>query len=137
MPPALDDVECFELGGRRVTWRATPGHTQGSVVLIDETNRVVFDSDTAAPGAWLFLPESSTLAEYKAMLEDYLAFTTEHQIKCRYAGHTGKPLNNKSLAHLIKCVDAAMAKPGKGIRIKTLFGPARIVFAGGSLVFCT
>jgi len=136
LPQALDDIEVFDLGGRTVTWRATPGHTQGSVILVDENNHVAFDSDTAAPGAWLFLPESSPLEDYKKVLEDYLVFIQEQGITHRYAGHTGKALSARNLQQLISCVDTAMAKREKGIKVKTLFGAARIVFAGGSLLFC-
>ena len=133
---ALDDIESFDLGGRIVTWMHVPGHTQGSVAVVDESNKTIFDGDAAAPGAWLFLAESSTLPEYIAVLKKYSAFIEERGIERRYVGHTGKALGNKYLRQLIRCAEICEAKPNKGIKIKTMLGSARIVFAGGSLLFC-
>jgi len=132
----LDDVGVFDLGGRTVSWRHVPGHTQGSIAVIDETYKTAFDADACAPGAWLFLPESSSLSEYKKELESYLAFLEKSKIERRYVGHTGKALDTKHLQKLIKCVQVAIDKPKKGIKVKTLLGNTRIVFAGGSLLFC-
>ena len=133
---ALDDVPCFDLGERVVTWFHAAGHTQGSVVFVDEKYGTVFDGDASAFGAWLFLPESGSLPDYQTMLKNYLAFMEERGITRRYVGHSGKPLNNKWLRRMIRCVEVADSKPKKGIKISTLFGDARIVFAGGSLLFC-
>ena len=133
---ALESVESFDLGGRAVSWRHVPGHTQGSISVIDETYKTAFDADACAPGAWLFLPESSDLNEYQKELEAYLKFLEEKNIKHRYVGHAGKALDTKYLKKLIKCVSISIKKPRKGIKIKTLLGKARIVFAGGSLLFC-
>ena len=133
---ALESVESFDLGERTVLWRHVPGHTQGTISIIDELNKTAFDADACAPGAWLFLPESSNLNEYQKELESYLIFLEENNIKHRYVGHAGKALDMKYLKKLIKCVSISIKKPKKGIKIKTLLGKARIVFAGGSLLFC-
>ena len=135
-PQPLDDAESFDLGGRTVTWRHVPGHTQGSIAVIDETYKTAFDADACAPGAWLFLPESSSLTEYKKELESYLVFLENTKIERRYVGHAGKALGTESLQKLIKCVQVAIDKPKKGIKVKTILGNARIVFAAGSLLFC-
>ncbi|MDR1292087.1 MAG: MBL fold metallo-hydrolase [Clostridiales Family XIII bacterium] len=137
-PPllALDDRGRFELGGRTLSWRLVPGHTQGSIVVVDEEHATVFDTDAAAPGAWLFLPESSPLPEYRAELERYRAFLRERDIKRRYVGHAGKAFREGHIGKLIRCAEIAEAKPRKGIRVNSPLGDARIVFAGGSLLFC-
>jgi len=132
----LDGMEKIDLGGRSVSIRQVPGHTQGSVVIIDDAYHRAFDSDAAAVGAFLFLPESSPLPEYLAELKNYQAFLETRGIDFRYAGHSGAAMNKKWLKRLIRCVEIAIAKPKKGIKIKTLWGDARIVFAGGSLIFC-
>jgi len=132
----LDSIDSFDLGGRIVSWRHVPGHTQGSVAIIDEANKVAFDADACAPGAWLFLEESSPLPDYLKELESYRAFLDEHRIKHRYVGHAKKALSEKYLKQLIKCTQICINKPKKGIKKTTLLGKARIVFAGGSLLFC-
>jgi glyoxylase-like metal-dependent hydrolase (beta-lactamase superfamily II) len=132
----LDGIEQFDLGGRIVSWRLIPGHTQGSIALLDEQFNTVFDGDGAQPGAWLFLQESSGLGEYAAMLENYLSFLSENNVKRRYVGHTGTVLGLKSVTGLINCVKTAERKPAKGVKVKTLFGDARIVISSGSALFC-
>jgi len=137
-PPlkAIDDVNVFDFGNRTVSWRLVPGHTQGSIAVIDEKYNTAYDADACAPGAWLFLPESGSLNDYKKELERYLKFLEENKINRRYVGHTGKSLNQQSLAKLIKCVQTAIDKPKKGIKVNSILGKARIVFANGSLLFC-
>jgi len=133
---AIDDIKSFDLGNRTVSWRHVPGHTQGSIAVIDEKHNTAYDADACAPGAWLFLPESGRLNDYKKELESYLKFLEENKINCRYVGHTGKALDMKSLTKLIKCVQTATDKPKKGIKVNSILGKARIVFANGSLLFC-
>lgn len=132
----IDDIGSFDLGGRFITWKHIPGHTQGSIAIIDEANKTAFDADACAPGAWLFLEESSDLVSYLSELESYRTFLNEHNIKTRHVGHAEKALGRKYLEQLIKCVGICIKKPNKGIKIKSLLGKARIVFAGGSLLFC-
>jgi len=134
---AIDGIKSFDLGNRTIAWRHVPGHTQGSISVIDEKYNTAYDADACAPGAWLFLPESSNLREYKNELEHYQAFLEENNIKRRYVGHTGKALDAKYLRKLINCVQVSIEKPKKGIKVKTILGKARIIFAGGSLLFCS
>jgi len=132
---ALDEVEAFDLGGRVITWQPIPGHTQGSIAIIDEASKTAFDGDAAAPGAWLFLEESSNLPDYLVELEKYRTFLHERGILRRYVGHSGSALHDKSLKKLIQCVKISITKPNKGFKVKSPLGNARIVFAGGSLLF--
>ncbi|MCL2254778.1 MAG: MBL fold metallo-hydrolase [Lachnospiraceae bacterium] len=132
----LDKIESFDLGERIVGWTHIPGHTQGSVALVDKSNNTVFDGDAGAPGAWLFLEESSSLPEYLDTLNDYHDFMLTNNIANRYVGHSGKAIGIKHLKQIINCVETAIAKPRKGIKIKSILGNPRIVFAGGSLLFC-
>ena len=133
---AIDDIPSFDLGGRIITWRSVVGHTQGTIAIIDEAGGTAFDADAGAPGAWLFLPESSPLPVYKTQLEKYRDFMKEKGITKRFVGHSGKALGEKYIKNLIRCVEISIAKPKKGIKVKSAFGDVRIVFAGGSLLFC-
>ena len=133
---SLDDIKHFDLGERIITWYHVPGHTQGTIAFIDKSNSTAFDADACAPGAWLFLDESSPLPLYLEELKKYQAFLKEQGINKRYVGHSGKALREKYLGQLIRCTEIAISKPKKGIKMKTLLGNARIVFAGGSLLFC-
>ena len=136
LPLPLETVTEFDLGNRVVKWLPVQGHTQGSVVFIDEKYNTIFDGDAAAPGAWLYLEESSPLPQYVENLKKYLAFMEEHNIEKRYVAHTSKMVSRKRLKQLIDCAKTAIAKPKKGIKLKGTLGHCRIVFAKGSLLFC-
>lgn len=43
----LEDGQMFDLGGRRVTAYAAPGHTPGEMVFVDDRSRILFSGDAA------------------------------------------------------------------------------------------
>ncbi|HTM33566.1 MAG TPA: MBL fold metallo-hydrolase [Vicinamibacterales bacterium] len=61
----LHDGERIELGGRTLEVLLTPGHTPGSLSLLDRGRRVLFTGDTLYPAElYAHMPESS-LADYE------------------------------------------------------------------------
>lgn len=55
----LSGGEVLEFGDIRLEVIATPGHTPGSICLLDRERRLLFTGDTLVPGEmWLQLPES-------------------------------------------------------------------------------
>lgn len=63
--------ESFDLGGITVKTMAMPGHTQGSVMLFWEKEKLLFTSDAIGSGSlWMQLPESSSLEEYLIKLKE-------------------------------------------------------------------
>jgi len=58
----------FDLGGVKLRVLAMPGHTYGSVGLLEEERRVLLDSDSANGNTWMFLEESTPIYIYLAML---------------------------------------------------------------------
>ena len=71
LPPLelLDAGYTFDLGGRRLEVVPLPGHTPGSIGLLDRANRLLFSGDAVHSGQiWLQMPESSPLADFRAML---------------------------------------------------------------------
>jgi len=133
----LDDIKEFDLGDRIISWYPVPGHTQGSVAFIDEKNKKAFDADAAPVGAWLFLQESSPLPDYIESLENYHKFLSDKGITHHYLGHAATPLKIKSIKNLIRCSRLAIKKPNKGTKVNSMFGPARVIFAEGTLMFCS
>lgn len=57
----MEDGCVFELGGRRVTAVAVPGHTKGSVMFVDEGEKLVFTGDDINPDLWMHLPGCTDL----------------------------------------------------------------------------
>ena len=132
----LDDVKAFNLGGRTVHWMRLPGHTQGSCVFWDENYNTVFDSDAAATGVWLFLPEASHITEYRNNLTVYKRFLEENKVLRRYAGHMNKSAKAKRVQNLINCCDIVQLGKRNGKLLHMTLGDTRLVFAGGTIMFC-
>ncbi|MBN1875827.1 MAG: MBL fold metallo-hydrolase [Anaerolineae bacterium] len=71
------DGYCFDLGGRTLRVIAVPGHTPGSICLLDRQSRILFAGDSPRSGpVWLHMPVSLTVADlYRSMqrLQDFMA----------------------------------------------------------------
>jgi len=64
----LEDGMSFDLGGRRLEVMAAPGHTPGSMVVLDRENALLFSSDSVGSGfVWMQLPFCSALSAYGEM----------------------------------------------------------------------
>ena len=67
----------FNLGGRQLEVIETPGHTPGSICLVDRENKLLFSGDNNNTAVWLFLPESLHLSTYLISLRNLAARISE------------------------------------------------------------
>jgi len=67
----LQHLEVIDLGGRTLTVHHTPGHTEGSICLLDSRDNLLFTGDTFYPGMMFAHFEDSDLAVYQKSI-DYL-----------------------------------------------------------------
>lgn len=98
---AADTV--FDLGGLTAKVVDMTGHTQGSVGLLVLEKQTLFVSDSANEHIWMFLNESTTLAQYAKMLErvSTLDFDTF------FTGHSDKPHPKSDFQKYIKVASEA------------------------------
>ncbi|MFZ6027594.1 MAG: MBL fold metallo-hydrolase [Chloroflexota bacterium] len=73
-PPAafggLIDGDIFDLGDRTLQVIGIPGHTHGSICLLDQPGRRIFSGDAILPWpVWAHLDESTSLREYHRSLQ--------------------------------------------------------------------
>ena len=61
----------FDLGGRVIRFVSLPGHTEGSVVALDEQTQTVFAGDAINGGLFLFFDPAVQLAEYAGLLRAF------------------------------------------------------------------
>jgi hydroxyacylglutathione hydrolase len=66
---SVKDGHVFFLGGRQIQVIETPGHTPGSICLLDKENKLLFTGDNDNTAVWLFLPESRPLSVYLNSLQ--------------------------------------------------------------------
>ena len=84
----LSDGQVFELGGKRLEVISVPGHTPGSVVLLDRENEIIFTGDTVGSGSfWMQLPESLPLAAFDKNLDRLCEIVATYGGLTVYVGH--------------------------------------------------
>ncbi|MFP3042290.1 MBL fold metallo-hydrolase [Treponema primitia] len=70
----VNDGFTFDLGDRNIEVISVPGHTKGSIVLLDRSNKIVFSGDACNSNTLLFLPHSTPIHEYQESLEHFKRF---------------------------------------------------------------
>ncbi len=64
----LEEGHVFDLGGVRLEVLHTPGHTPGSICLLDRANRVLYSGDTVSHGPVYLCGPGCSSADYTASL---------------------------------------------------------------------
>lgn len=98
----LRDGHIFELGGRQLEVVATPGHTRGSICVLDRRSRRLFSGDTVCDwGILLHLDLASPPREYLKSVERLRELSgCFDEI---WPAHHRKPIDNRYLDEYIAC----------------------------------
>ncbi|MDR1643744.1 MAG: MBL fold metallo-hydrolase [Clostridiales bacterium] len=64
------DFSELDLGGRVVRFMEFPGHTPGSVMVLDEATKTIFAGDAVNAGIFLFFDEGLKLSAYASRLDE-------------------------------------------------------------------
>jgi hydroxyacylglutathione hydrolase len=97
---AVKEGFVFDLGGRSLEVIETPGHTPGSIVLLDEANKMLFSGDNNNSQVWMFLSESLPLETWLKSLEKLNRRAARFDIV--FPGHND-PLPGTFVAEEIEC----------------------------------
>jgi glyoxylase-like metal-dependent hydrolase (beta-lactamase superfamily II) len=103
----LKEGHAFDLGGRVIHTLHTPGHTPGSVVLLDEQTRTVYAGDAVNNGMFLFFEGCPTPKEYAATLQTLTGLSGYDRF-C--ISHSKEPLPFSYLNHFIGFLERASLK---------------------------
>lgn len=98
--------DSFDLGGRILKVIDAPGHTPGSICLLDEENRILFSGDTVSYGPVFLFGDHRDIREYRKTL-DKLSALSGYDIV--YPCHNTCPVSPEILSDLKACVDGALA----------------------------
>lgn len=63
----------FDLGGRTLEVLDIPGHSPGSIALLDRSNRIIFTGDTVSDGPVFIIDGDSDIEKYIASLDRLLS----------------------------------------------------------------
>lgn len=84
----------IDLGGRMIDVIKTPGHTKGSISIIDKHGKTAFIGDFINPwDTWLGLEESTNVKEYLDSLKYFRKIRDENGIEKIYSGHNLLPMS--------------------------------------------
>lgn len=99
-PLALPEDYVFDLGGRTLRVIHTPGHTRGSICLLDDMTGILFSGDTVqgTPAA-LLGTYAATISEYVETLEKL----RQYPIRAICPGHRESMLSSDLIEKKIKC----------------------------------
>lgn len=88
----LPDYGFFELGDRKVTIIETPGHTQGSISLLDEKNKWLFSGDmTCVEGVLLNFPESTSVKVFCESIGKIKTLVNDGKVEKLFPSHQQTP----------------------------------------------
>ena len=107
LPQKLKPVEGgnkFDLGGYQYEVLETPGHTPGSIVLLDSENRILIAGDSIVSTPILIFNDYSTTVEeyHKGLLK---LLERENEFDLILPGHFLRPIGKTYLYDLIKCAE--------------------------------
>lgn len=99
----LQGKEIFELGNRQVEVIPCPGHTKGSIMLLDKSHRLLFTADSCCStyGVLLMYPGATSVEEYYDALQKI--WKRREDYDRLYPGHHIYPLEMKYLEDFISC----------------------------------
>lgn len=106
---SLEDGQTFQLGNRELTIVHTPGHTRGSVCILDAGRRRLYTGDTICElGVLLCFEESTPVETYLSSLETL--WDMRGQYTEIFGGHQRIPLELSYLADYMECAKQAIAR---------------------------
>jgi len=121
----LQDGDTLNLGDRVLEILHTPGHTKGSLCILDRTDRILFSGDSISSHVWLFLRESTSIPEYIQSLKKIE--TMKDDFDASLASHFPAPFKPELLQRLIHCAEHInIAKSS----------PYKSHLAGNALLYC-
>ncbi len=97
----IDKNTVFDLGGIKIRVIEAFGHTPGSVLFVDEVHQAVFTGDAfgSGCGAWMWLPESSTITQYKQSLEKVILDLEKYSTYTYFGGHRKQSIPTKEIPY--------------------------------------
>jgi glyoxylase-like metal-dependent hydrolase (beta-lactamase superfamily II) len=115
----------FDLGGRTVEVIETPGHTKGSICLLDSGRKLLFTGDDNNTLVWLFLDHCLPLETYLETLRSLQLRAGQFDILL--PGH-GEPLDNTFIDEQIACAESILKGTCKGEPYRSFAGEALLCF---------
>ncbi len=107
----LEDGDIIKLGGeRKLEVIYTPGHSPGSICLLDKKNRLLFTGDTFFPGPLYAYPEDVNIDLYRASIDRLNGRIEEYDYLC--SGHNDPWVKSEVIPRVARAFQIIMAGEG-------------------------
>ncbi len=104
----VEEGHVFDLGGIRLRVIHNPGHTPGSISLLDEENRELFSGDTVSYGPVFMFGSHRNINDYAASLDKLKAICEDAGVEKIYPCHNTCPVTTACIDELIACARGVM-----------------------------
>lgn len=99
-PLPLWEGAVLDLGGRSLEVVLIPGHTPGSIALLDRENRLLISGDTVQNGSIFMFGDGRNMSAYMASLERLMALGDAFDLV--YAAHGDAPVKRELIPKLLE-----------------------------------
>jgi hydroxyacylglutathione hydrolase len=113
----------FNLGDRHIQVIETPGHTPGSICLLDKEDKLLFTGDNDNTVVWLFLPNCTPLSVYYKSLQSLSRQIADFDTI--FPGH-GIPIKSDFINEQLECVKSILNHTCNSEPYDTFAGKARL-----------
>ena len=107
------DGDIFDLGGVQMEVIGVPGHTRGTIVLLDRAARLVLSGDAINPNTLMALPGSATIEEYKESVLHLKTFQAAFDFL--YGGHGPEPVPARIVDDALMLIDKILNRTDEAI----------------------
>ena len=123
VPENISEGDVIDIGGKVLEVYEMPGHTKGSIVLVDRADKICFSGDSIIENLWLFLEESEEPETYLASLKKIRDVLTKAGIEKIYNGHFSyEPITMKELDDMALAMELIVAGKLEGYEVENHAG---------------
>ncbi|HHW66441.1 MAG TPA: MBL fold metallo-hydrolase [Epulopiscium sp.] len=121
----VKDNEIIDLGNRPLKIITIPGHTPGSIAVLDINNRVLIGGDSIQDGNIFMFKERRNMARYIESLKKLLLYRDEFD--AIYPSHGSLPVGPELITKLIEGAEQIIAGRAEG-KIVDVFGSTVMLY---------
>lgn len=105
----IDEGHVFDLGNRQLEVIYTPGHTPGSICLLDRAEKVLFSGDTLSYGPVFMFDQHRNDESYMASLKKLGTMASKGQFNIIYPCHNICPIDTQVIGQLSACMEGIVS----------------------------
>ena len=135
---AMEDGHIFDLGGRRIRVVHIPGHTPGSVGLLDEASGEFFSGDTVSHAPVFMFGPTRQPEQFLSSLKKLKDMADNGEISVIYPCHAECPVPVSAIDELIACTEGMLnhTMEGEKAQLPVPNGPiVKLYKCGNSGIF--